>query len=200
MTLVIGNHQPAPVLDLEISSTELREITALISAQLRLEQELLHAQATVQELEHKLRRVSDELLPDALVNLNISEFKLADGSSVKVKQLLEAGITEQKAPEAFKWLRGHGFGDLIKHQLVVKFSRGEEEKLKKLKPELLKLGVDFNDKEQVHPQTLKAFCSEQMGNPETATGFPTELFGVMQFKRCSITPPKPSRATRSKKA
>lgn len=141
----------------------------------RLEQELEAAKADA-------RRVEQEDLPQLMQELGIETFKLKTGESIEVKPEVECSISEGRRKAAHAWLLAHGFGGLIKTEVVVGFDRGEHETA-------ARFSDDFGGEliERVHPSTLKSFVKEQMA---AGNAVPFDLFGIHPYSKVKITSPK----------
>jgi len=94
---------------------------------------------------------------------------------VQVAPVVYAHITEDKRQAAHAWLRQHGFGDLIKHQVTASFGAGEDDMAHAVKHHLEGLGVAVQDKESVHHSTLRAWARERL---EAGDDIPEDLFGL----------------------
>lgn len=112
----------------------------------------------LKEAEEKHRIVIEDLIPDLMAQLGITEIKTEDGSSLSVSKQFFAKIPKEKEKEAFSWLKDHGFSSLIKTKVI--------------------------ESTGVHHQTLKAFVKEQM---EMGNEVPQELFGVFVKQVTKIT-------------
>jgi hypothetical protein len=108
---------------------------------------------------------------------------MEDGSSIEVKPFYSASITEARRAEAFQWLRDHGFDDIIKNTVSVRFGRGEDELCNRLLGMLGQQGFPVEQSEKVEPSTLKAWVKERVTRGEQ---FPMELFGAYIGKKASI--------------
>ena len=141
----------------------------------RLERELDAAKADV-------RRVEQEDLPELMAELGIETFRLTTGESIEVKPEVECNISEERRAAAHAWLLQHGFGGLIKTEVIVGFGRGEHDAAVQCAQ-----AVGGSLIERVHPSTLKSFVKEQMaaGKP-----VPFDLFGVHPYSKVKITSPK----------
>ena len=53
--------------------------------------------------------------------------------------------------------KNKGYDSIIKHDVISKFKKGETAEHDNLVKVLIDLGVTFEDKKYVHPQTLKSF-------------------------------------------
>jgi hypothetical protein len=170
-----------PVSELE----RVRILAKLLSTQMetvaRLDDELKVAKANVMRTER-------EDLPALMTELELTEFTLLDGSKVEVKPDVACGIPKALHNKAIEWLKANEFGGLIKHQVIVSFTREEEEQAKEFTDYVLDEHIGAPEiKEFVHPATLKSFVKEQM---EAGKSPPAELFGIFPYSVAKITQPK----------
>jgi hypothetical protein len=142
-----------------------------------LEKQLAVAKADV-------RRVEQEDLPELMAELGLETFRLKSGELIEVKQEVNCAITEEKRAAAHAWLTEHGFGGLIKTEVVVTFGRGEHTEAEEFVHEVEEQGKAPILQERVHPSTLKSFIKEQMaaGKP-----VPFDLFGVFPYNKVQIS-------------
>jgi len=131
----------------------------------KLANEIPNLEAQIEERENELkaakekhRIVIEDLIPDLMTQLGISEIKTEDGRSLSVIKQYLAKIPKNKEGEAFSWLNEHGFSSIIKTKVV--------------------------ETTGVHHQTLKAFVKEQM---ELGNEVPQDLFGVFVKQVTKIT-------------
>ena len=135
-------------------------------------------------LKNKTRDLEERVIPEMMQEAGVSLLKLADGSTVEVKPFYAAKIPESRVEEAFSWLRGKGFEDLIKNTVTASFSRGQDNQVSELIKVCEDNGFAYNKKEKVEPMTLKAFVKEQV---ETGKELPFDLFGVYIANKTKIT-------------
>jgi hypothetical protein len=166
-----------------VDNNDLKQVAALVRQQLVLEQRVEDLTAELKKAQQDLAHVSGEALPAALAEHGLTELKMADGSKVTVATVISANISKERSEAAHQWLRDNGFGDLIKNTVAVSFGKGEDEKAVDLVKELDAKGLNVDQKEAVHPSTLKAFCKEQI---EKGTGVPSELFGIFIGQKSTI--------------
>jgi hypothetical protein len=133
------------------------------------------------------RRLEEEDLPELMREVGLTEMKLSDGSAVTVKDEVSCAITEEKRTRAHAWLVEHGFGGLIKTEVVVAFGREEHDEAlacaEKIHDELSREAVL---EERVHPATLKSFIKEQR---EAGLTPPTDLFGIFTYAKAKVVAP-----------
>lgn len=159
----------------QTSNMDLTEIGDLVQEQIKLEDALERAEAQVEAVKEQLREIQTKRIPDLLKSKNLSEIRLAQGHKVILKDQYFGSIPVEKKPLAHVWLRNRGFGDLIKHEVVVTVPRGQDNRARLLVDEMKQAGWDVADKEGVHAQTLKAFVREQVS---AGNQLPEDLFTV----------------------
>lgn len=123
-------------------------------------------------------------LPELMKEFDLKSFGLNDGTKIEIKEDVEANISEDNRAAAHAWLVEHGFGGLIKTQVVVAFGRDQQEEAEALAARLREEHDDVAEFANVHPQTLKAFVREQM---EKGNALPESLFGISPFSFAKIT-------------
>ena len=156
----------------------------------RLANEASSLQEDVERLEDELKnfkkayyRVTDELLPEALEELNLEKFTLKDGSEIAVKPVYAASIPKDKRNEAYDWLRVHGDGDIIKNNVTVTFGKGEDQDAQAFMLMCGDQGFTPQQQEKIEPMTLKAWVREKV---EAGHPIPLELFGAFISQRATI--------------
>ena len=156
----------------------------------RLANEASSLQEDVERLEDELKnfkkayyRVTDELLPEALEELNLEKFTLKDGSEIAVKPIYAASIPKDRREEAYDWLREHGDGDIIKNNVTVTFGKGEDQEAQAFMLVCGDQGFTPQQMEKIEPMTLKAWLRERV---EAGHPIPLDLFGAFISQRATI--------------
>ena len=121
-----------------------------------------------------------EILPEGLKLLGIKDLTLSSGARISLSDVISASITDDNRDEAHQWLRDNNHGDLIKNNVTLTFGKGEDTAAKELINRLLQLRNvgetsfgQLQQKEAVHPSTLKAFVRQRV---ESGEAFPGKLF------------------------
>ena len=155
-----------------------------------LAERILKGQQSILDLEEKLKtykkalRELDEVeLPDLMLQIGVKQIKLVTGETVTIKDMVAASISQANKAEAFQWLIDNNHGDLIKNEVKLKFSRGEEEAADKIVKELLAKGLDPKQVKSVHSGTLSAFVKEQLSE---GAEIPEKLLGVYIGRKAII--------------
>jgi hypothetical protein len=159
----------------KISNDEMLQVSELVST-------IQDQQDQVNEIEEKLktkkevlRRLKEEDLPNKFAEMNMSEVKMENGDKITIKPLYRGHISKTNQPSAYKWLREHNHGDLIKNEVKITFGKGEDANAAQVKEDLNNKGYSFTDREAVHPMSLSAFIREQT---EKGKALPHDLLGV----------------------
>ena len=168
---------------LQVQDEQITGIAALARRAKSLEKEIEDSEETLKGLKDKYRKITEEAIPEALAEMGMSSFRMEDGSSIDVKPFYSASITEARRAEAFQWLRDHGFDDIIKNTVSVRFGRGEDELCNRLLSTLGQQGFPAEQAEKVEASTLKAWVKERVVRGEE---FPMELFGAYIGKKAVI--------------
>lgn len=147
------------------------------------EQEVSALEQKLKDEKKALLKLTDEELPTMLAEIGLSSMKLDDGSEVTVKQTYGASILVDNRPAAYEWLREQGYDDIIKNTVACQFGRGEDDKASAFKAFAEKEGYLAEQKEEIHPQTLRAFVKERVENGDD---FPMELFGAYVGQRAVV--------------
>ena len=172
-----------------VDSGKLTTVSRLAHRQLQLQNELELLAEREKQLNDELRQVSEDLLPSAMAEAQLSEFKLDNGAKVTVAPYYSASISKDHQDEAYDWLREHGHGSLIKNVVSVAFGRGEDEKANTFIRQTLGLGYNVDQKLKVEPMTLKAFVKEQL-TTEGGDVPPADLFGIFTGTKATIKLPR----------
>lgn len=168
---------------LQVKDEDIQGVAALAKRAKELDKEITDLEKILSDKKENHRKLTEEALPEALATLGMSSFQMEDGSSVTIKPFYGASIKAERQAEAFAWLRDHGYDDLIKNTVSVRFGKGEDELCSRLLSNLKGTGFVPEQSQKVEPMTLKAWVKEQV---EKGKDFPTELFGAYIGKKAII--------------
>ena len=169
---------------IDISQDSVRSITDKCNDYNKLKKTIEDEEERISLLKHKARDLEERIIPEMMQEAGVSLLKLSDGSTVEVKPFYAAKIPESRVDEAFSWLRGKGFEDIIKNTVTASFNRGQDNQVSELIKVCEDHGFNYNKKEKVEPMTLKAFVKEQV---EGGKELPFDLFGVYIANKTKIT-------------
>ena len=170
--------------NIDISQDSVRSITDKCNAYNKLKKTIEDEEERISLLKHKARDLEERIIPEMMQEAGVSLLKLSDGSTVEVKPFYAAKIPESRVDEAFSWLRGKGFEDIIKNTVTASFNRGQDNQVSELIKVCEDHGFNYSKKEKVEPMTLKAFVKEQV---EGGKELPFDLFGVYIANKTKIT-------------
>jgi len=170
--------------NIDINQDSVKSISDKCNQLKNLKSQVEEQEEKLSLLKNKARDLEERVIPEMMQEAGVSLLKLADGSTVEVKPFYAAKIPESRVEEAFSWLRGKGFEDLIKNTVTASFSRGQDNQVSELIKVCEDNGFAYNKKEKVEPMTLKAFVKEQV---ETGKELPFDLFGVYIANKTKIT-------------
>jgi hypothetical protein len=136
---------------------DLKLISALANAQLKLERDIAESELRTQVLKEQHREVAQDKLPEAMAACGVKDFTLQDGSKVEVKDDIATSIKADARPAALQWLTDQGHGSIIKHEVSCAFGRGEGDGAEAALNLLEAAGFSPSDKESVNHQTLQAW-------------------------------------------
>ena len=168
---------------LTVKNEDLSSVGALAKRAKELEAEIKELEDTVDERKQQQRKLLEETIPAMLQELGLSKFSMLDGSEITVKPFYSASIKEENRAAAYEWLREHGYDDIIKNTVSVRFGRNEDQLCETLLNQLREQNYPVEQAQKIEPQTLKAWVREQV---ERGSEFPTELFGVYVGQKASI--------------
>jgi len=167
------------------STDSLQRLTDLCATATGFAKEVDRLTIELAEEQEKYKAIVRVALPELMTELNMMEFKLADGSVCSILPKVNASISEANKPQAYRWLEEHNFDGIIKTKVIAIFTKGEMEDAKKAQALLLSNGIGADLDRSVHPATLLSFVKEQL-----AAGAPLpESIGVFEFKEAKIKGP-----------
>lgn len=175
--------EDAKKVDVKISDANLQTISTLASQQLEWEANISQLTVDLGHATDALRQIQEYLLPEAMVSVGMSEFKLANGSKITIKDDIFASIRKDYTESAVSWLDSNGLGDIVKDKININFGRGESEEARKVIEFCKANGYDAGETLSVHPQTLKATIKEQMSR---GVQFPEEFFSIAPVRKAII--------------
>jgi len=124
----------------DVKETDVKSLSNLCNDLLTLEAKIGNTEEELRRYKEQSRELSEQVIPDKLAELGVSDLKLSDGSRISAEPFYSARITAQNLQTAHEWLRENGHGDIIKNTLTVTFGQGEDVLAKELVDQLAKQG------------------------------------------------------------
>jgi hypothetical protein len=175
----------------------LRQISLTALSQVEAQQAVIAAEAEVARLELALKVIKEQTLPALMEAACQTEITTSDDLVVKVEHIIRASIQEEQPEEqkqaAFKWLEDNGHGSVIKNQVIVEFSKDQNEQAAKLVEALRKmeLKAPVMRRKTVHHSTLTSLVRELLSSQdETKPPVPLDLLGAFDRIETSVKPKK----------
>ena len=137
----------------------------------------------VKMVKERIRTIEQGRLPDLMLSLGIESFSTDDGFVITVQPIVSGAIPKKNLPEAIAWLRDHGAGDIVRQDLGVSFSAGDEA-AGELAKELHERGFPVNSAETVHASTLKSWARQQLA---AAKELPLDLLGLYHGRQAKFS-------------
>lgn len=181
----------------EASDSLLASLSAMIDRALQLEADLQRIEETRMIHSARLRELVEDLIPAALDESGVSEFRTSTGFKVAIEEVVTATLGkgkdenpaahEQRVARALEWLDENGHDGIVKVTFDVRLSRGDRASDETVTKALEAAGVYYKRDEGVHHATLAAFVRGQLA---TGDAVPLDLFRVAQHRRAKIKAPK----------
>lgn len=170
------------------SEGQLSELETLVRGAVALEGQIDAFTQQLSTLKEELQTVTHTLIPGAMSSAGVEEFTTTAGVKVSLKEFVRGSLPrdEDKRHNAMLWLEQHGASDLFKHLIKCEFARGDKDTVNAIHDQLVELGVTFDQKEDVHPQTLYAYVRERMRNGEEV---PLDLLGLHAGRMAKVKVP-----------
>jgi|TARA_R100001530_G_scaffold124782_2_gene93079 hypothetical protein len=172
----------------KLDDTQLETLSENITRFLRIGGMIGNTEERLRKLKEQYRQLSEEDLPQKMAELGMQDLRLEDGSRITIDMFYATRINQNNRDAAHDWLREQGHGDIIKNVVSVTFGKGEDDTALETVTLLEQEGLLPDQKESVHPSTLKAFVKERIESGDNAfTPETQKLFSVYQGKRTKIT-------------
>jgi len=171
----------------EIDDTSIKDLSEICNKLLKVEGTIGNTEERLKRLKDQRRELSEQIIPDKLTQLGVTDIKLTDGSRISAEPFYSARISADNLEFAHAWLRDNGHGDIIKNTLTLAFGQGEDGMAKELADQLISQGHIPEEKEAVHPSTLRAFTKERIESGDNTFDLDVQKkFSVYQGKRTKI--------------
>lgn len=149
-------------------------------------------EARLKEGKKLITQIEEEFVPSLMQEAGMKEFKTTNGFSIKIQSFVRGSIPTQntidkkKGEEAIEmqerrdnalaWLNNNDGASIIKHEFAFKLGKGTPEDVtQSLVDVAVKLGLPYDDAENVHAGTLNAFIKEKI---ENGKDIPSEVFNL----------------------
>lgn len=182
---------------------EIAEIVKIAEKAEAMQANIESQEKQLKERKKELEHILTEVLPDAMTEEMLQEFKLDSGVVVKLKSIVSGNLPApgtiakakgeekerlmQRLQDGITWLHSNGAGDLIKNEVSVLMPAGSNELADKAVESLRSLNLTPVRNMTVHPQTLNSYLREAMAN---GVEIPQEPFGLYTGQVAKFELPK----------
>jgi hypothetical protein len=159
-------------------------LSTLIRHSLEIDEEISQVEKYLKDLKFKKRKVNEEDIPALMTEMGM-ESVTVDGNKIALRQFVHARIPDDRRDDAYAWLRSIGEGDIIKNDVTLSFSAGQDNMAGAVVDDLRQqYGLDPAQKTHIHPQTLKAWVRNRI---ESGQDIDFDQFGVFVGTEAKIT-------------
>lgn len=169
---------------LDLKNSNLEALAEQVKKLQELQNAVLVTEEQLKELKRQSDKISQEVIPTMMHEMNYSSIKLKDGSALEVKPTVLASIFADKKEDAYKWLQDNGYGDLIKNEITVAFGTKENAKAQQYAVLAQGQGFEPSQKLKVEPSTLRGMIRERI---EAGLDVPSDIFNVYAGHKTKIT-------------
>lgn len=187
-------------MDADATFADTQRISDAVGTLRGLDEELAAADAEVKRVKEQIQECERRTIPDLMTGAGVEKVVLEGGQELSLRARWEGHISAAQEEDAFRWLRAHGHGGLIKNQISVSLGPQEEQRAAGLLALLEKHGYASESKQTVHAATLKSWLKEMFSKPDIPEEQlpPRKLFGVFDWVEAHI--PGRSKRKKSKKS
>lgn len=162
-----------------------QRITKLAEAQKVLQSKVATLEDSLKDAKKRLRAISEGELPDAMDEEGINSFVLKSGGKISVEVKMFASLAKKNHPEIVAWLREINAESLIKHEVGVAFSKGQDAIAQDhLKTLLGDWGDNVYDRVTIHTGSVKSLVKELVADGHDV---PVELLGLSTLRTAVLS-------------
>ena len=171
------------------SKDKLATLIDLANQQIHQEELIALMTEELAEAGKRLNALRQVQIPEAMAELGLADFTLADGSKLTVKAYVSGSLPKEEAAkdDALEWLEDNGGEGLIKTTLTMAFGKSQHNEALALLDELRKRNIPVDEAYGVHAASLQSFAKEKLANGEE---IPLEKLGLNTGRVSKITAPK----------
>lgn len=168
---------------IEATEADLSLLHKLAVEQIRLENAIEIKEQELKALEKDLKKIEQGLLPDAIQNCGLSEFKTMKGDIVTVKDDMSVSVPKNKQDDIIKWIEEKGHGDIITGSVYVNLPRNSHNERQAAIQALVDAGLEPCESLKVNTATLKSILKARIKRGENIK---LEDFGGFAWRKAII--------------
>ena len=136
-----------------------KDLSSLVSQVQDVNDQISNMETELKRLNKIKYQLETERIPALMEEMGQTKGTF-NGVEVKLVQKIDARITEANKEAAFAWLRENGHDGIIKNDVTMSFSKGEDNLAGDVIGLLRDKGFDPVQKTSVHASTLKSFIKD----------------------------------------
>jgi len=162
--------------ELEVDTTQLKQLAELAYLQLSLEREIADLEGQLKQKKQRWAQVAEKDIPALMRDeIGMESFKLIDGTTITTKEKLFASISAKNKPLARQWLIANDHGALVKETVQAQFEKGEHEKVTAAVSLLAENGYEVTTSETINTASVKSMITELI---DQGMDVPLDIFGA----------------------
>ena len=186
--------------DVAPASNSLGAVSDLAQTMFDTEREIEDLEKLLKEKKQNLTKLAEQDLPDLMQELNMKDFTLNNGAKGEIQDIASGSIPsataimrakpedrselELRQQQCFDWLRSNNAGSMIKSNVEVQFSKGEDEACNEFTKELRERNLFYRRAVGVHHGRLNSFIKEQLADGKDV---PHDLFKIYVGRKAKLT-------------
>ena len=179
MTINLRDHAPS-----QVTQTDPEKLSDEIKKLQDIQQEIQNYKDRIKDLEENESYLSEVIIPDMMLAMNLKTMKLKDGSELEIDNKFFATALAPKRAEAYQWLRENGLGNIVKNEITVRFGKDEDNKAQQYATLARGQGYEPEQKVSVNAGTLRVALRDLH---ERGGKIPSEYFSTFAGYRTKIT-------------
>ena len=140
----------------DVNTKTSQDLASLVSQLSEITDAIEACENKLKDLKGQKAKIEENYIPSLMEEMGQTEGTW-NGVKVKLVQKIDARITEAKKEAAFEWLRENGHDGIIKNDVTMSFSKGEDNLAGDVIGLLRDKGFDPVQRTTVHANTLKSF-------------------------------------------
>ena len=140
--------------------TDLKYLHALANDQFAAQRAVDDAEEDLQRAKAHLRNIAEVLLPEAMEDADVPEFRTGSGLHITIRKPIRARKIVD--PKVLAWLAANGHAGVIKSDVTVAFGKQDRDQADTLIENLSSSGYQARMDEHVHSMTAAAFLKDQL--------------------------------------
>ena len=145
-----------------VNVEETKNLSSLVQQLNDVSSKITKCEEHLKVLKKEKQRLSIETIPELMDEMGIERLDV-DGATVTLKPFVSASIPSDRRQEAYTWLRENGLDDIIKNDVILSFSRGEDNVAGSLMGELEQTWFSSRKQNTRTLNDTQSFCKGESG-------------------------------------